>query len=188
MHDPTDLTGKLLIAMPGMQDSRFSAAVVFLCAHSDEGAMGLMINRPTQGVLLGNLFEQLDIDCEGPAGDMVVLSGGPVEEERGFVLHTREYQSAISTLNVTDELATTATMDIMEDMAEDQGPSRAMVVLGYCGWGPGQLETELGLNAWLTCEATADLVFEGAPGAKWEAALRSLGINPATLSAAAGRA
>jgi len=188
VQDPTDLTGKLLIAMPGMQDSRFFSAVIFLCAHSDEGAMGLMINRPTRGVTLGNLFEQLSIDCEGEVSDLPVLSGGPVEEERGFVLHTREYQSAISTLNVTDDLAMTATMDIMEDIAEERGPEKSLVTLGYCGWGPGQLETELGLNAWLTCDASAELIFGPDLGGKWEAALNTLGISPATLSAAAGRA
>jgi len=186
--DPIDLTGKLLIAMPGMRDSRFTAAVVFMCAHSDEGAMGLMINRLANGVRLGDLFEQLNVECEGGAAELPVLSGGPVEEERGFVLHTREYQSAISTLNVTDELAMTATMDIMEDIADDRGPERCLVTLGYCGWGAGQLEAELGMNAWLTCDAPAALVFDRDLGGKWEAALRSLGINPATLSAASGRA
>jgi len=188
VHDPTDLTGKLLIAMPGMQDSRFSAAVVFVCAHSDEGAMGLMVNRPAPGVLLGDLFEQLNIECDGPATELPVLSGGPVEEERGFVLHSGEYQSAISTLNVCDGLAMTATMDIMEDIADDRGPERTLIALGYCGWGAGQLESELALNAWLTCEASANLVFDRDAGSKWEAALRSLGINPATLSAMSGRA
>lgn len=188
VHEPTDLTGKLLIAMPGMRDSRFTAAVVLLCAHSDEGAMGLMINRAAGDVRLGDLFEQLNVECDGGAAELPVLSGGPVEEERGFVLHTREYQSAISTLNVTDELAMTATMDIMEDIADDRGPERALVTLGYCGWGAGQLENELGLNAWLTCDATAELVFDRDLGGKWEAALRSLGINPATLSAMSGRA
>lgn len=150
--------------------------------------MGLMVNRPASGVLLGDLFEQLNIECEGPAAELPVLSGGPVEEERGFVLHSREYQSAISTLNVTDELSMTATMDIMEDIADDRGPERVLVTLGYCGWGAGQLESELALNAWLTADASADLVFGRDTGGKWQDSLLSIGINPATLSAMSGRA
>ncbi|OWU86688.1 hypothetical protein ATO6_00300 [Oceanicola sp. 22II-s10i] len=183
-----DLTGKLLIAMPGMMDSRFTSAVVFLCAHSDEGAMGLMVNRPSAGVRLCDLFEQLNIECESGAGEQHVLSGGPVEEERGFVLHSPDYTSAISTLKVTQELSMTATMDVMEDIAADRGPARTLVTLGYCGWGAGQLESELAMNAWLTAEASAGLIFDTAISGRWEAALRTLGISPALLSSAAGRA
>lgn len=188
MTRPTDLTGKLLIAMPGMMDDRFASAVVFLCAHSDEGAMGLMINRRAAGVKLGDLFQQLNIECDGPAAGIPVLAGGPVEEERGFVLHSDDYTSAISTLKVTQELSMTATMDIMEDIAAERGPARAVVTLGYCGWGAGQLEHELALNAWLTADAPADLVFDERADAKWEQALRILGISPATLSGTAGHA
>ena len=188
MQPVTDLTGKLLIAMPGMADPRFASAVVFLCAHSEEGAMGLLINRPASGITLGDLFEQLSIECESDAGAAKVLSGGPVEEERGFVLHSGEYRSAISSVKVTPGLTMTATMDIMEDLAAGTGPLRSLVVLGYCGWGAGQLEGELAQNAWLTSDAPESLVLDPDVSSKWEAALSLLGVNPATLSAAAGRA
>ena len=188
LNDPTDLTGKMLIAMPGMKDDRFAGSVVFLCAHSDEGAMGIVVNRPAPGVRLADLFEQLSIDVTGDAGDTAVHAGGPVEDERGFVLHSGEYSSAISTLHVKNDIAMTATMDIMEDIACGRGPRQCMVALGYCGWGPGQLEREFALNGWLTCEGDADLIFETKNGAKWEAALRSIGVDPVNLSAHAGRA
>ncbi len=188
MPDFTDLTGKLLIAMPGMTDPRFSSAVVFLCAHSNDGAMGLMINRRSRGVHLSDILKQLSIDCDEGAGDMPVLSGGPVEEERGFVLHSPDYESAISTLQVASGLCMTATMDVMEDIAAGRGPEKAIVMLGYCGWGAGQLESELGLNAWLTCDAPNDLVFSQETDGKWQAALKTLGVTPASLSGFSGRA
>ncbi|MDF1855337.1 YqgE/AlgH family protein [Pseudooceanicola sp.] len=192
MGDPTDLTGeftgKLLIAMPGMADPRFTNAVVFLCAHSDDGAMGLMLNRPTKGVTLADLFDQLSIEDKADTRDIAVMVGGPVDEERGFVLHSSDYASALSTMNPIPEIAMTATMDIMQDIAAGRGPRRRLVTLGYCGWGGGQLERELSENAWLTCDASLALVFDTKPAAIWEAALNSLGVSPALLSATPGRA
>lgn len=183
-----DLTGKLLVAMPGMGDPRFAHAVIFLTAHSAQGAMGLIVNKPAPQLRLSDVLDQLVDDPPPQAKSLVVHFGGPVETGRGFVLHSDEYRSAIETLLVGAGIALTATRDILEDIASGKGPAQAQLMLGYAGWGPGQLEGEIAQNGWLTCEATADLVF-GLPDAeKWEAALKSLGIDPLSLSAAAGRA
>lgn len=183
-----DLNGKLLIAMPGMGDPRFANSVVFMCAHSDEGAMGLIVNKTTDELRLRDLLEQLDIKRGDDARDLPVHFGGPVEHGRGFVLHDYGYHSSISTLDVNDDFAMTATMDILEDLAEGRGPSHNIVALGYAGWGPGQLESELGQNAWLTVDADKAIVFDTPDATKWEAALKKLGIDALALSAEAGRA
>ncbi|WP_306112685.1 MULTISPECIES: YqgE/AlgH family protein [unclassified Roseovarius] len=188
MTEDIELTGKLLIAMPGMLDPRFAHSVVFMCAHSNEGAMGIVVNKPTEDLRLRDLLEQLSIDIGADARDMPVHFGGPVEHGRGFVLHEHGYHSAISTMDVNDEFAMTATLDILEDMADGRGPERVVMALGYAGWGPGQLEGEIAQNGWLTCDADSDLVFSTADIEKWEAALSKLGINPLALSADAGRA
>lgn len=186
--EPFDLTGKLLIAMPGMGDPRFDMSLVLICAHSEEGAMGLMINKPTMDVRLFDLFEQLSIDPGQDARDMPVHIGGPVEHARGFVLHGGDYTSPISTVDVLGGFGMTATQDVLEAMARAQGPKQAMVMLGYAGWGAGQLEAELSQNGWLTCDATKRLVFDTPDPGKWDAALASLGVDPVTLSSSAGRA
>lgn len=183
-----DLTGKLLIAMPGMGDLRFEHSVVFLCSHGDDGAMGLIVNKPAQDVRLSHLLEQLDITPKPPGQDMTVHFGGPVEGARGFVLHSPEYQSSLQSLAINDTFSMTATLDILEDIATGSGPERALMMLGYAGWGPGQLEAEIAMNGWLTAEADAELVFEMADNAKWGAALQLLGVDPLTLSASAGHA
>jgi putative transcriptional regulator len=183
-----DLTGKMLIAMPGMSDPRFGNAVVFLCAHSPEGAMGLIINKPTSDLKARDLFEQLSITIGQDAREFRVYFGGPVEHGRGFVLHERGYNSAISTLNVNDDFAMTATLDILEDLADGRGPAKALLALGYAGWGPGQLEAELAQNGWLTCDADHELVFDINDADKWEAALARLGVSPLMLSSEAGHA
>lgn len=183
-----DLTGKLLIAMPGMGDPRFDKSVVLVCAHSDEGAMGLIVNKPTDELRLSDLVEQLEIGEGKCARDLPVHFGGPVEQGRGFVLHSGEYASPIATLQVSDDFAMTATLDILEALAGGGGPARAIMALGYAGWGPGQLESELLANGWLTAEAGGDLIFGAADTAKWSAALKTLGVDPLGLSAAAGRA
>jgi putative transcriptional regulator len=185
---PVDLTGKILIAMPGMGDPRFVHSVVYLCAHSAEGAMGLIINKPTQGLRMRDLLEHLSI-TQGPAmRDMPVHFGGPVEHGRGFVLHDDGYRSDIATLRVAAGFGMTATLDILEDIAQGRGPGRAILALGYAGWGPDQLESELAENGWLTCDADADLVFDTDDTGKWEAALSRLGVSSLTLSADAGHA
>ena len=183
-----DLTGKLLIAMPGMGDPRFEHSVVFMCSHSDEGAMGLIVNKPGSGVSLFDLLEQLDIQLHGDRSNRPVHYGGPVESARGFVLHSAEYQSSLQTLKVNDDFAMTATLDILEDIAVGDGPDRALMMLGYAGWGPMQLESEIAANGWLTVDADQHLVFALDDEDKWSAALKSLGVDPKGLSAAAGRA
>lgn len=183
-----DLTGKLLIAMPGMGDLRFEHSVVFMCSHSDEGAMGLIVNKPAHDVKLADLLSQLEIGGTGEGEDMPVHFGGPVEGARGFVLHTSDYASKLQSLSVADGFCMTATLDILEDIATGEGPERALMMLGYAGWGPGQLESEISMNGWLTADADGKLVYETDDSEKWEAALKSLGVDPLTLSASAGRA
>ena len=183
-----DLTGKLLIAMPGMGDPRFAHAVIYICAHSEDGAMGLMINKPTDDLRLRDLLEQLSIKSTPDTRDIKVHFGGPVEHGRGFVLHDYGYHSSISTLDVNEDFAMTATLDILEDLAEGRGPGKALMALGYAGWGPGQLEAEISENGWLTCEADHDLVFQTSDTQKWEKALETLGISALALSAEAGHA
>ncbi|MDE4134261.1 YqgE/AlgH family protein [Phaeobacter sp. QD34_3] len=183
-----DLTGKLLIAMPGIGDPRFEHSVVFLCSHSEEGAMGLIVNKTAPEVKLGSLLEQLEIKADPEAAALPVRFGGPVETQRGFVLHSDEYESRVNSLEIPGGFAMTATLDILEDIAEGRGPDKLTVMLGYAGWGPGQLEGEIVANGWLTAEASAELLFDMADLDKWEAALRSLGVDPVSLSASAGTA
>lgn len=183
-----DLTGKLLIAMPGMTDPRFERSVVFLCEHSDKGAMGLIVNKPTPELPAADLLEQLGIEATHPCRDLMIHFGGPVEHGRGFVLHSNDYESNTSTLRVTASIGMTATLDILRDIAEGDGPARALLALGYAGWGPGQLEDEFVENGWLNCDATSEIVFHPVDDLKWEAALNSMGIEASTLSAQAGRA
>ncbi len=183
-----DLTGKLLIAMPGMADVRFGHSVVFLCSHGVEGAMGLIVNKPAQDVRLSHLLEQLDIRAEPPGREMTVHFGGPVENARGFVLHSPDYASSLQSMTVGDRFSMTATLDILEDIAVGNGPEQALMMLGYAGWGPGQLESEIARNGWLTVDADSDLVFDMKDADKWSAALRLLGVDPLSLSGSAGRA
>jgi putative transcriptional regulator len=185
--DSFSLAGKLLIAMPGMGDPRFEKSVILVCVHSRTEAMGLIVNKPAPGLSFRELLSQLEI-TPGARADMRVHVGGPVEHGRGFVLHSQDYTSNASTVPVPGGYALTATLDVLEDVARGFGPVRAMLALGYAGWGPGQLEREIAQNGWLTCDARQDLVFGPDDGGKWEAALRSMGIDPLTLSAAAGRA
>lgn len=184
----TDLTGQLLIAMPGMPDPRFEHSLIYLCAHSDEGAMGLIVNKPSADVTFGNLIDQLPIDAVQDTPDIRVHFGGPVELGRGFVLHSPDFDSDMTTLHVDDRFSMTGTLDVLESIARGAGPAKRLIALGYAGWGPGQLENEIAENGWLTCDARPDLVFDIADSDKWEAALKTLGISPLMLSAAGGRA
>ena len=186
--DSADLSGKLLIAMPGMGDPRFERSVIFLCAHSPEGAMGLIVNKPARGVVIDDLLDQLNVRKGSGRHDIVVHFGGPVEHGRGFVLHSADYQSEGSTMQVDKRFGMTATLDILQDISLGSGPSRQILALGYAGWGPGQLEAEIQHNGWLTCDAAPDIVFGRDDPGKWTAALHSLGIDPLLLSAEAGRA
>lgn len=188
MTEEMDLNGKLLIAMPGMGDPRFAQSVVLMCAYSGDGAMGLIINKASGDLRLRDLMEQLSIPIHADMTDRLVHFGGPVESGRGFVLHERGYNSSISTMEIGEDFAMTATLDILEDLGEGRGPARAIIALGYAGWGPGQLEAEIARNGWLTCDASPALVFDTANHSKWGDALKSLGIDALTLSSDAGRA
>lgn len=187
MTDATDLTGKLLIAMPGMGDPRFDKSVILLCAYGEDGGMGLIVNKPAPEIDLNDLFEQLSIESPEPI-DARVFFGGPVENSRGFVLHSAEYRQDDTTLDVGGQFGMTATLDILRAMAGGQGPERALVALGYAGWGPGQLEEEIVENGWLVADATPDLVFGPDHAGKWLAAIAALGIDPIMLSDTGGRA
>lgn len=182
------LSGKLLIAMPGMGDPRFDHSVVYMCAHSEDGAMGLIVNKPTPEVRFEDLLAQLNIEYAPTLRKVSVNYGGPVETGRGFVLHSADYDRNNSTLQVDDGIGMTATLDILEDLAQGNGPKQCILALGYAGWGPGQLESELQRNGWLTCDADQELIFETPANGKWQGALDKLGIDPLLLSATGGRA
>lgn len=186
--DSVDLSGKLLIAMPGMGDPRFEKSVVYMCAHSEDGAMGLIVNKPAPGIKMDDLLDQLNIPQGDGSKDVRVYFGGPVEHGRGFVLHSNDYQTEAATMRVDDQFGMTATLDILQDMAKGDGPGQRILMLGYSGWGPGQLEGEIQQNGWLTCDATPEIVFASDDTGKWMAAVRSLGIDPLLLSAEAGHA
>lgn len=181
------LEGKLLIAMPGMGDERFIQTVIYICAHSSKGAMGIVINKPIPGLSFGELMKQLQIETQ-PAIEFPVLYGGPVETGRGFVLHSGDYEGSDSTLPVSEDISLTATLDILRAIANGKGPKHALFALGYAGWGAGQVETEFQSNGWLHCEADPSLVFGTDPNDKWKNALARLGIGPSGLTANTGRA
>lgn len=182
----TWLNGQLLIAMPAMPDPRFGRTVLYICAHSPEGAMGLIINRAFGEVRFVDLMNQLGI--EGPsAPDRPVHFGGPVDSSRGFVLHSTDFQ-AEQTLVVDGNVALTATRDILQAIAAGAGPDHAIFALGYASWAPGQLDSEIQANDWLTAPADRGLIFDLDLDTKWERAIAKLGINPAMLSGAAGHA
>lgn len=193
---PSDLTGHLLISMPGMSDPRFAGSVVFLCAHSPDGAMGLIINRVLPELSFTEMLDQLGVDGDA-APSMPVCFGGPVETSRGFVLHDGQFipprrqempEQGDGYMTIGDSFAMSSTLDVLELIAAGKGPERALVMLGYAGWGPQQLEAEIALNGWLTCAAEPDLVFDGEMDHKWEGALATLGVDPLLLSTQAGRA
>ncbi len=184
-----DLAGKFLIAMPGMGDPRFARAVVLICAHSGDGAMGLIVNKPTPDLSFAALLDQLEIPRKGAGRDIRVHFGGPVERGRGFVLHSPDYHAAGGgTMAVGGGFGMTATQDVLAALARGRGPQEALLALGYAGWGPGQLEGEIARNDWLTADAARDLVFGTEDAAKWAYALRRIGVDPVSLSATAGRA
>ncbi len=181
-----DFTSHFLIAMPGMSDPNFSRTLTFVCEHNERGALGLVVNRPTD-VTLGTLFRQVEIElADEPMAAQPVFFGGPVQLEHGFVLH-RPVGAWRSTLPV-GEVGLTTSRDILEAMAKGEGPAERLVALGYAGWAAGQLEDEIQRNGWLTVRADLDVVFNVPPEARWDAALRALGVNAAFLSDEAGHA
>jgi putative transcriptional regulator len=184
-----DLTGQLLIAMPDLGDPRFQGGVVFLCSHSPDGAMGLIVNKPMADARFADMLDQLGIARGAATPELPLCFGGPVEMQRGFVLHSAEYEGAgADPLRIDDRFAMTSTLDILRDIAGGVGPARAVMALGYSGWGAGQLEAEISQNSWLTAAADPDLVFGPAMAGKWAAALATLGVSPLTLSSQAGHA
>ncbi len=181
------IEGQLLIAMPTMADPRFERTVIFLCAHSAAGAMGLVINKPLTNITFPELIEQLGIQDVPSRDDIRLHFGGPVETGRGFVLHSGEYRHD-STLLVAEEMALTATMDILQDMAGGCGPRRSLLALGYAGWGPGQLDSEIQANGWLHVGPDDQLVFGDDLDGRWEQAIGKLGVDVSLLSGDAGHA
>ena len=189
------LDGQLLIAMPGMQDTRFARTVVYICAHSADGAMGITINKPASEITFKDLLVQLEILPEGPAsglpecaGRMKVHRGGPVETTRGFVLHSADYFIENSTLPIDEHVCLTATLEILKAIAVGNGPENALLALGYAGWAPGQLENEIQANGWLSCHGSPQIIFDPDLEHKYERALATIGIDPARLSSEAGHA
>ena len=189
------LDGQLLIAMPAMSDRRFARSVIYLCAHSEDGAMGLVINQRASHISFPDLLERLGIVPSGAEDGLPndvrstsIYVGGPVETGRGFVLHSSDYFATDSTLPIEDGVCLTATIDILKAMATGEGPNRAMLALGYAGWSPGQLESEIQANGWLNCPADDDLIFGSDVEAKYVRALAKIGIDPSHLVSDAGHA
>ena len=189
------LDGQMLIAMPSMRDERFARTLIYMCAHSSEGAMGIVVNQPAADISFPDLLVKLDvipanerIQLPRRAGTIKVLKGGPVETQRGFVLHTADFFIENSTLPIDEGICLTATLDILKAIARDEGPASAVLALGYAGWAAGQLEKEIQHNGWLHCTADSELVFGTDTGGKYEKAMGKLGIDLGMLSSEAGHA
>ena len=186
-QDGSYVTGQLLIAMPGMRDERFAKSVIYMCAHTEEGAMGLVLNQRLDSLTFAELISQLELDEKHLSKDVPVHFGGPVESGRGFVLHTSDYQQD-ATLEVVNGVALTATVDILKAIAQGKGPQKSLLALGYAGWGPGQLDMEIRANGWLQVPSDSEIIFDIEPDTKWERAIQRLGIDPRMLSDDAGHA
>jgi putative transcriptional regulator len=181
------LAGQFLVAMPGMMDPRFHRAVIYMCAHTAESAMGLVVNKPMQDLKFADILENLNIKPRQPCDAIIVRRGGPVERQRGFVLHSADYQRE-GTLVLDGEVALSATTEVLKAIADGTGPKQNLMALGYAGWGPGQLDDEIKRNAWLSVPGDSRLLFSGTFTTMWEDALAKLGIAPHMLSSQAGRA
>src|SRR6202453_2151883 len=189
------LDGQMLIAMPAMLDDRFARSLIYICAHSSEGAMGIVVNQPAANINFADLLVQLEviqdtdlIQLPRRAGAVQVLKGGPVEPGRGFVLHSSDFFIENSTLPIDEGICLTATIDILKAIARGDGPVSAILALGYAGWAPGQLENEIQGNGWLHCTADSELIFGTDPGAKYDKAMKKIGIDLGMLSNEAGHA
>lgn len=181
-----NLRGQFLISMPSLQDPIFAHAITYVCEHSKDGALGIVINHPLE-LSLGEIFKQLDLNHHGPNADLQVVSGGPVQMDRGFVLHPRG-QKWESTIEVSHDISLTASRDIIVSLAESHGPDKALVALGYAGWGAGQLENEIAANAWLTVPADSEIIFNTPSEQRWAAASKHLGIDLNLIHGTAGHA
>jgi putative transcriptional regulator len=187
MFFTTTLTNHFLIAMPGLQDPNFSRTVTYVCEHTEQGAMGIVINRPTD-ICLGEMLNQLNIKSnDRRVLDALVYLGGPVQPERGFVLHSAG-EGFDSTLSITPQISVTTSRDVLEAIAEGKGPKRRLIALGYAGWGGGQLEQEMSANAWLSGPADEEIMFSLPANARWQAAAHLLGVDLNLLSGEAGHA
>jgi putative transcriptional regulator len=181
------LTGQLLIAMPAMQDPRFFQSVIFICAHNPDGAMGVVLNRPIKAPNFPELLQQLGVEPSPPKRELPVGNGGPVDDKRGFVLHSPDW-AADGSLEIDDQHVLSANLDILRAVAAGGGPERARLVLGYAGWGAGQLDEEMKQNSWLNVPADEAIIYDTDYSTKWQRALAKLHINPAQLAAGAGHA
>ena len=188
--DDVFLSGRLLVAMPGIGDPHFDRAVIFLCAHNAQHAMGLAVNRPVNGLSIGSVLRRLKIAESSIAlPDDLVVMGGPVERDRGFVLHTDDYMCPTSSVKVMPGVGLTATPEVLEAIAgHNTRPRRSLLALGYAGWEGGQLEREIMGNTWLTCDADESLIFDDDHDSKWERALAKIGVTPGQLSSLTGEA
>ena len=183
----SSLTGQILIAMPAMADPRFSQSVIFMCAHTPDGAMGIVLNRPLDKPRFAELLDQLGVEPAPPAREIGLARGGPVDDNRGFVLHTQDWVTDGS-LEVDGTYVLTANLDILKAIAEGGGPRNGFLALGYAGWGPGQLDEEILQNTWLSAPADENIIFDAEYQTKWQRALAKLRIDPGKLSGTAGRA
>jgi putative transcriptional regulator len=187
MSYATSLTNHFLIAMPGLKDPNFSRTVTYVCEHTEQGAMGIVINRPME-IRLGEVLEQLEIEpSRQDIAEAYLYLGGPVQTDRGFVIHSGPDEFD-STLSVTPDIRVTTSRDVLEAIAQGEGPAKRLVALGYAGWGGGQLEEELSANAWLSGPADSDIIFNRAPSERWLAAAQLMGIDLNLLSSDAGHA
>ncbi len=186
-HQPGWLTGQVLLAMPALRDPRFAQSVIFVCAHNQDGAMGLMLNRPLRKPRFGDLMERLKVEPHPPRRELPMGEGGPVEDHRGFVLHSADWMSEGS-LDVDGAHGLSASMDVLQAVASGSGPAQARLLLGYAGWGAGQLEEEIWQNSWLTAPADDEIIFDTDYRTKWQRAMAKLKIDPGMLSGDAGRA
>jgi len=185
--EESSFVGQVLLAMPAMTDPRFERSVIYVCAHNAEGAMGIVINKTLDSIDFHELLDELDIPTDEKSQDIAVHFGGPVENQRGFVLHSSDYQHS-ETLFVDEKVGLTATVKVLRDLASGDGPAQSILALGYAGWGPGQLESEFQENAWLSVPASDALLFKIANDDKWERAFNSIGVDLSVLSGSSGRA
>jgi len=185
---PASLRNSFLLATPSMRDSRFRFAVIYMVSHDKSGAMGIIVNKGKPGLFISDLLDQVGISGTVQVADTPVLNGGPVDIDRGFVLHSSDYFKPESSLIISDTLSLTSTKDVLESLVSEDHPKQAMLAVGYAGWGPGQLEQEIAQNSWLVTDADEDLVFSEDLDGKWATALSEMGIDPSCLSQDGGQA
>jgi putative transcriptional regulator len=180
--------GQLLLATPKMLDFRFEKSVILICSHTGKGTMGIIVNKPNIELKFGDILKQLKINSRNQIINKEIYFGGPVEYGRGFVVHSTDYDVPNVSINIQEEYRVTASIEILEDIANGHGPKDSLLALGYAGWGPGQLESELLLDSWLMCDADPDLIFSLQSETKWKSGLEKIGVNPSKLATLGGSA